>query len=98
MVQQVGDDHPVAVHRLRRLRQTEIGAPHGAVDASDLPHMDQVPGLVPLAATTHERLGACARAIVLVAVGVNVDPDGQPIQYSETRFSADRIELTIENV
>ncbi|MFH1795200.1 MAG: phosphonate metabolism transcriptional regulator PhnF [Pseudomonadota bacterium] len=43
------------------------------------------------------RLKLAPGAIVLVAVGVNVDPDGRPIQYSETRFSADRVELTIES-
>ena len=34
-------------------------------------------------------------AIVLVARGINVDGDGRPIQYSQTRFSADRVELTV---
>lgn len=34
-------------------------------------------------------------AIVLVAVAVNVDPDGQPVQFSETRFAADRVELSV---
>ena len=34
-------------------------------------------------------------AIVLVTVYVNVDPDGQPIQYSETRFAADLVELSV---
>lgn len=43
------------------------------------------------------RLKLSPGAIVMVAVGINVDADGQPIQFSETRFSADRIELTIEN-
>lgn len=43
------------------------------------------------------RLKLAPGAIVLVAVGVNVDARGKPIQYSETRFSADRIELTIES-
>ncbi|MGU3398572.1 phosphonate metabolism transcriptional regulator PhnF [Brucellaceae bacterium D45D] len=35
-------------------------------------------------------------AIVLMARAINVDPDGKPIQYSLTRFSADRMELSIE--
>lgn len=34
-------------------------------------------------------------AIVLVAVAVNVDTEGRPIQYSETRFAADRVELAV---
>lgn len=34
-------------------------------------------------------------AIVLVAVAVNVDTEGRPIQFSETRFSADRVELAV---
>ena len=34
-------------------------------------------------------------AIVLVAVAVNVTPDGQPIQFAETRFPAERIELKL---
>jgi len=34
-------------------------------------------------------------AIVLVAVAINVDPEGRPIQYAETRFAADRVELTV---
>ena len=33
---------------------------------------------------------------VMVARAVNTDPDGRPIQFSETRFAADRIEFTIE--
>lgn len=43
------------------------------------------------------RLNLSPGAIVMVAVGVNVDAEGRPIQFSETRFAADRIELTIEN-
>lgn len=35
-------------------------------------------------------------AIVLVARAVNVAPDGAPVQYSQTRFAADRITLSIE--
>ncbi|MCV0351452.1 MULTISPECIES: phosphonate metabolism transcriptional regulator PhnF [Nitratireductor] len=34
-------------------------------------------------------------AIVLVTIAINVDAQGQPVQYSETRFAADRIELHI---
>lgn len=34
-------------------------------------------------------------AIVLVAVAVNVDVEGRPIQFSETRFAADRVELAV---
>lgn len=36
-------------------------------------------------------------AIVLVAVAINVDTDDRPIQFSETRFAADRVELTIQS-
>ncbi|MEO5756861.1 MAG: phosphonate metabolism transcriptional regulator PhnF [Mesorhizobium sp.] len=34
-------------------------------------------------------------AIVLVTVAVNVTPDGQPIQFSESRFPAERVELKL---
>ena len=34
-------------------------------------------------------------AIVLVTVYVNVDPDGRPVQFSETRFAADLVELSV---
>ncbi len=34
-------------------------------------------------------------AIVLVTIAINVDTEGSPVQYSETRFAADRIELHI---
>ncbi|CCV16295.1 putative DNA-binding transcriptional regulator of phosphonate uptake and biodegradation [Mesorhizobium sp. STM 4661] len=34
-------------------------------------------------------------AIVLVTVAVNVTPDGQPIQFAETRFPAERVELKL---
>lgn len=34
-------------------------------------------------------------AIVLVTVYVNVDPDGKPVQFSETRFAADVVELSV---
>jgi GntR family phosphonate transport system transcriptional regulator len=36
-------------------------------------------------------------AIVLVAVAINVDTDGRPIQFAETRFAADRVELTVQS-
>lgn len=36
-----------------------------------------------------------AGAIVLVTVYVNVDPEGQPVQFSETRFAADLVELSV---
>jgi len=34
-------------------------------------------------------------AIVLVTVAVNVDTEDRPIQFSETRFAADRVELSV---
>jgi GntR family phosphonate transport system transcriptional regulator len=34
-------------------------------------------------------------AIVLVTVAVNVDTEGRPIQFAETRFAADRVELSV---
>ena len=36
-------------------------------------------------------------AAVLVTRAVNVDPQGRPIQYSITRFAAERVELTIDH-
>ena len=36
-------------------------------------------------------------AIVLVATAINVDTEGHPIQYSKTRFAADRLEIAIDN-
>ncbi|MDP3895990.1 MAG: phosphonate metabolism transcriptional regulator PhnF [Mesorhizobium sp.] len=35
-------------------------------------------------------------AIVLVTMAVNDGLDGRPVQYSETRFAADRVELKVE--
>ncbi len=35
-------------------------------------------------------------AIILVAVAVNTDLDGMPVQFSRTRFAADRVRLTVE--
>jgi GntR family phosphonate transport system transcriptional regulator len=37
-------------------------------------------------------------AIVLVTRALNVDPDGAPIQFSFTRFPADRVELVIDTM
>lgn len=34
-------------------------------------------------------------AIVLVAVALNVDGEARPVQFSETRFAADRVELSV---
>lgn len=34
-------------------------------------------------------------AIVLATVYVNMDPDGRPVQFSETRFAADLVELSV---
>ncbi len=36
-----------------------------------------------------------AGAIVLVTVYINVDPAGLPVQFSETRFAADLVELSV---
>jgi GntR family phosphonate transport system transcriptional regulator len=36
-----------------------------------------------------------AGAIVLVARAINIDADGVPVQYAETRFVADRVELSV---
>ena len=44
-----------------------------------------------------EALQLSPGAIVMSALAVNVDPAGRPIQYSVTRFAADRMEITIEN-
>lgn len=35
-------------------------------------------------------------AIILVATAINTDLAGMPIQYSRTRFAADRVKLTVE--
>jgi GntR family phosphonate transport system transcriptional regulator len=35
-------------------------------------------------------------AIILVATAINTDLDGAPIQFSRTRFAADRVKLTVE--
>lgn len=42
-------------------------------------------------------LGLSAGAIVLVTRAVNAEAGGNPIQYAESRFAADRVELKIEN-
>ena len=44
-----------------------------------------------------ELLRLSAGAIVLVTRALNADADGRPIQYAESRFAADRVELKIEN-
>jgi GntR family phosphonate transport system transcriptional regulator len=36
-------------------------------------------------------------AIVLITKAMNTDLDGVPVQYSISRFSADRVQFTIEN-
>ncbi len=36
-------------------------------------------------------------AIILITRAMNTDLDGQPVQYSITRFAADRVQFTIEN-
>jgi len=36
-------------------------------------------------------------AIVLVTVAINVDTEGRPVQFSETRFAADLVELTVQS-
>lgn len=44
-----------------------------------------------------ELLRLSAGAIVLVTRAVNADSEGDPIQYAESRFAADRVELRIES-
>lgn len=44
-----------------------------------------------------ELLRLSAGAIVLLTRAVNIDAQDRPIQYSETRFAADRVELKIDN-
>lgn len=44
-----------------------------------------------------ERLALLPGATVLVAEAINVDMAGQPIQFSRTRFAADRVELVVES-
>lgn len=41
-------------------------------------------------------LGLSAGAVVIVTRALNVDADGTPVQYSLTRFPADRVELVLE--
>lgn len=36
-------------------------------------------------------------AIVLLTRAIDIDPDGRPVLYGESRFAADRVELVIEN-
>ena len=40
-------------------------------------------------------LGLAPGAIVLVTVALNVDMEGRPIEFAETRFAADRVELSV---
>jgi GntR family transcriptional regulator, phosphonate transport system regulatory protein len=42
-------------------------------------------------------LGLAPNAAVLVTDVINVDADGAPIQVSQTRFAAERIQLTVES-
>jgi GntR family phosphonate transport system transcriptional regulator len=42
-----------------------------------------------------EMLGLSPGAILLVATSINVDMDGTPLQYSCTRFPADRVDLVV---
>lgn len=44
-----------------------------------------------------QSLGLSAGAIVLFTQAINADTSGNPIQYSTTRFAADRIRLSIQN-
>ena len=44
-----------------------------------------------------ESLALSPGAIVLLTRSVDVDPQGTPIQYGESRFAADRIELVIDS-
>ncbi|MEI5679836.1 MULTISPECIES: phosphonate metabolism transcriptional regulator PhnF [unclassified Mesorhizobium] len=43
-----------------------------------------------------ENLRLSPGAIVLVAIAINDDLEGRPIQFAETRFAADLVELTVE--
>lgn len=42
-----------------------------------------------------DHLGLSPGAILIVAESLNADLDGKPVQYSLTRFSADRVTLTV---
>ena len=44
----------------------------------------------------HELLSQAPSRPMLQAEAVNIDPDGQPIQYSITRFAGDRVQMLIE--
>ncbi|MGQ2904855.1 MAG: phosphonate metabolism transcriptional regulator PhnF [Neoaquamicrobium sediminum] len=46
-------------------------------------------------ATVLANLSLSAGAIVLVTVAINEDPEGRAIQFSETLFAADRVELVV---
>ena len=43
-----------------------------------------------------EHLKLSPGAIVLITQAVNVDGEGKPVQYSLTRFAADRVELQVD--
>jgi GntR family phosphonate transport system transcriptional regulator len=43
-------------------------------------------------------LGLSPGAIVLVTVAINETLDGSPLQFSETRFAADRVELSVSGL
>ncbi|MCY0095606.1 phosphonate metabolism transcriptional regulator PhnF [Hoeflea ulvae] len=42
-------------------------------------------------------LGLSPGAIVLLTRSIDVDPEGRPLQYGESRFAADRVELLIDS-
>ncbi|WP_349357913.1 phosphonate metabolism transcriptional regulator PhnF [Stappia sp.] len=50
-------------------------------------------------ATSADRadLGLQPGAVVLVTIAVNADPQGRPIQYSRTRFAAERVRLAVHS-
>jgi GntR family phosphonate transport system transcriptional regulator len=83
----------IATHFTRTGSITKALQRSGVVDYSrastviEARHADEVD-------TTDLRLSP--GAIVLVARAVNVDTSGVPVQYSETRFAADRITLSVE--
>ena len=44
-----------------------------------------------------DRLALSPGAIVLLTRGIDIDSDGRPVLYGESRFAADRVELLIDN-
>lgn len=44
-----------------------------------------------------DRLALSPGAIVLLTRGIDIDLDGRPVLYGESRFAADRVELLIDN-